>query len=114
MTNAEYLKLQKRLEQLTARIKDLEYMFPDFDNQTMDDIHKEATQEAQAIQKELSTKREYLYNFVNGGWNSEYAFTRELAIAQANERWGGAMEADPNTFRVSTESDYQNLLSLFY
>jgi hypothetical protein len=114
MTNLEYNKLESRLEELTSRVKEIENLFPHFDNPTMDAIHRESSQEAQAIQKQLSTKREYLYNFVSGGWNSEYAFTRELAIAQANERWGGSMEADPNTFRVSTPTDYANLLSLFH
>ena len=115
MTNVEYTKLETRLVQLVSRVKEIEKLFPNFDNPTMDDIHKECTQEAQAIKKQLETKREYLYNFKGGGWNSEFAYTKELAVRQANERWENTvMQADPNTFRVSTPSDYQNLLSLFY
>jgi hypothetical protein len=115
MTNEEYNRLEKRLQQLVSRVKEIEKLFPNFDNPTMDVIHKEYTKEAQAIQEQLTTKREYLYNFEGGGWNSEYAYTKELAIRQANERWQTTgMQADPTTFRVSTPSDYQNLLSLFY
>ena len=119
MKNAEKAKLENRLAQLTSRVKDIEKMFPHFDNPTMDDIHKECTQEAQSIQKLLAERREYLFNFKGGGWNSEYAFTEEQAIEQAIEKYEGPGKINSNlidtkTFRVSTPSDYQNLLSLFY
>jgi hypothetical protein len=121
MKNAEKAKLENRLAQLTSRVKDIEKMFPHFDNPTMDDIHKECTQEAQSIQKLLAERREYLFNFKGGGWNSEYAFTEEQAIEQAIEKYGmpnehgrEGLNVDVSTFRVSTPSDYQNLLSLFY
>jgi|688.fasta_scaffold691112_2 hypothetical protein len=118
MKNSEYNKLEDRLQQLTYRLKDLELMFPNFDNQTIDDIHRETAQEAQSIQKQLGTKREYLFNFKSGGWNSEYAFTEEQAIEQAIEKYGNpktqiTLQIDTTSFRVSTSSDYQNLLSLF-
>lgn len=65
--------------------------------------------------------KEYLYNFVGGGWNSEFAQTKSQAIKQAKARWEGAtqsgnphLEVDPNSFRISTKEDYRNLMSLFY
>ncbi len=112
MTNLEYNQLSERVEILKTRIAHLELLHSNHEVVLL--TIDESRGELARIENTLSTKREYLYNFVSGGWNSEYAFTRELAIAQANERWGGAMEADPTTFRVSTPSDYQNLLSLFY
>ena len=61
-------------------------------------------------------KKEYLYNFIGGGWNSELAKTKRGAIAQAKKRWADnkGLDIDVTSFRVSTPSDYQNLMSLFY
>ena len=61
-------------------------------------------------------KKEYLYNFIGGGWNSEFAKTKRGAIAQAKKRWADSegLDIDVTSFRVSTPSDYQNLMSLFY
>lgn len=60
--------------------------------------------------------KEYLYNFVGGGWNSEFALTKRKAIAQAKKRWAGEANliVDPKSFRISTPSDYKACLSLFY
>jgi hypothetical protein len=65
--------------------------------------------------------KEYLYNFVGGGWNSEFAHTKAQAIKQAKNRWAGStqaghpqLEVDTTSFRISTPKDYQNLMSLFY
>jgi len=66
----------------------------------------------------VSKVREYLYNFTDGGWNSEYAISKAQAYKQAVERWGKdsnlAARIDKNSFRVSTPGDYNNLMSLFY
>jgi hypothetical protein len=61
-------------------------------------------------------KKEYLYNFIGGGWNSEFAKTKKGAIKAAKARWNGddRLTVDEKSFRISTPSDYQNLLSLFY
>ena len=64
-------------------------------------------------------RKEYLYNFVGGGWNSEWATTKRGAIKQAKARWESEpitsqLVVDENSFRVSTPTDYNNLLSLFY
>ena len=60
--------------------------------------------------------KEYLYNFVGGGWNSELAKTRRGAIAQAKKRWANNanLVVDERSFRLKTDCDYRNLLSLFY
>jgi hypothetical protein len=61
-------------------------------------------------------KKEYLYGFIGGGWNSELAKTKRGAIAQAKKRWADSPDLviDKASFRVSTPRDYQNLMSLFY
>ena len=63
---------------------------------------------------------EFLFNFIGGGWNSEWAFSPEEAIAQAITRFGDprlestTCKVDIASFRVATTSDRDNLLSLFY
>jgi hypothetical protein len=78
--------------------------------------------------KELNTtikdlkdnRREYLFNFKGGGWNSEWAFYEEEAIKQAEKKYGAPTKSgticnvDTTTFRVSTPADYRNLMSNFY
>jgi hypothetical protein len=61
-------------------------------------------------------KQEYLYNFVGGGWNSEYAHSVEEAIFQAKNRWSDSSnsEIDETSFRVSSKDDYNALLRLAY
>jgi len=60
--------------------------------------------------------KEYLYNFAGGGWNSELAKTRRGAIAQAKKRWADNtnLVVDERSFRLKTDREYRNLLSLFY
>jgi hypothetical protein len=60
--------------------------------------------------------KQYLYNFVGGGWNSEFAKSKRAAIRQAKKRWAGDANliADESSFRISTEQDYNACMSLFY
>lgn len=61
-------------------------------------------------------QKEYLFNFVGGGWNSVWAKTKRGAIAQALKKYKGdtVCVVDVNSFRLSSEGDYRNLMSLFY
>lgn len=61
-------------------------------------------------------KKEYLYNFASGGWNSEFAKTRRGAIAQAKKRWqdNKNLIVNEKTFRLSTPADYRICMSLFW
>ena len=82
-------------------------------------ILDETKAEIAAIEKQLATKWEFLFNFIGGGWNSEVAFTKEDAIEQALFNYGHPdtqehLRVDTSTFRVSTPSDYKNQLSSFY
>jgi hypothetical protein len=67
-----------------------------------------------------ATRIEFLFNFIGGGWNSEWAFTPEEAIGQAITRFGDPrLESTPcrvdiASFRESTPADRYNLLSLFH
>ena len=64
----------------------------------------------------MKTNKQYLYNFVGGGWNSEWATTNRGAIKQAKARWkgDGGLVVDENSFRISTDSECNSLMSLFY
>jgi hypothetical protein len=71
------------------------------------------------LEKATSARYEFLFNFEGGGWNSEYAHTleeaQELAKAKySTDDYKGTCVPDMKSFRVSTPSDYNNLLSLFY
>ena len=82
-------------------------------------ILDETKAEIAAIEKQLATKWEFLFNFIGGGWNSEIAFTEEDAIEQALFKYGhpdtqSSLRVDVSSFRVSTPSDYKAQLSSFY
>ena len=116
MTNAEKTLLEQRASVLTTRSEALMVM-----EQTpiLQDIITEYMAEVDRIHAETTVKREFLFNFKSGGWNSEYAFTQEQAIEQAIEKYEGPGNffpslIDTKTFRVSTPADYSNLLSLFH
>lgn len=113
MTNEELQKIIDRRNTLFARIDVLSTMDS---NPTIQDIKLEYAEEMTRLDKLITEKREYLYNFKSGGWNSEWAVTSNQAYAQAMERWGDnpKLQIDPQSFRASTPADYQNLLSLFY
>lgn len=79
-----------------------------------------ATIESTNTQFKPATRIEFLFNFIGGGWNSEWAFSLEEAITQAITRFGDprlestTCKVDIASFRVATTSDRDNLLSLFY
>jgi hypothetical protein len=126
MKKAEYNKMQKRLALLIDREQALKAVIESSD--MSDDalahlvaIATETRSEIFDAARLLESKREYLFNFTSGGWNSEYAFYEEQAIKQAIKKYGnpveggrGVLDVDVKSFRVSTPADYKNLLSMFY
>jgi hypothetical protein len=123
MTQAQRDLAVRRLESLKLRLNALvgilktELSSP-FYRTECDRIVLETTTEIEAIEKQLATKLEFLFNFKGGGWNSEIAYTKEDAIEQAVFKYGHPdtqeiLKVDVTTFRVSTPDDRRNLLSLF-
>lgn len=60
---------------------------------------------------------EWIFNWIGGGWNSIMAVNKAAAISAAIEKYEGHGKINSNlidtkSFRVSTPSDCQNLLSL--
>lgn len=86
----------------------------------LEDIIKETEEELLHIKDLKDNRREYLFNFKGGGWNSELAFYEEEAVKQAIKKYGVPTETgticnvDTTTFRISTPADYRNLMSNFY
>ena len=113
MTNAELSKLIDRRNTLYARIDVLSTLDS---NPTIQAIKLEYAEEMTQLDKVINEKREYMYNFVGGGWNTEYARTVEEAIAQAQERWGDdtKLQIDTKSFHVTNERELRSALSLFY
>lgn len=78
-------------------------------------FHKGMSYDA-AITEASKNKVEWMYNFIGGGWNTEWAYTREQAIAQARERWGDSpnLQIDEDSFYASTPEAMKSALSTFY
>ena len=120
MTNAELNKLIDRRNTLFARIDQLSTLQETSvfcsGNHTIQAIKLEYAEEMTQLDKVINEKREYMYNFVGGGWNTEYARTVEEAIAQAQERWGDdtKLQIDTKSFHVTNERELRSALSLFY
>jgi hypothetical protein len=123
MTQAQRDLAVRRLESLKLRLNALVGMLKTelsspFYRTECDRIVLETTTEIEAIEKQLATKLEFLFNFKGGGWNSEIAYTKEDAIEQAVFKYGHPdtqeiLKVDVTTFRVSTPDDRRNLLSFF-
>ena len=66
--------------------------------------------------KYISGLKSWNFNFEGGGWNSNVAKTKEESYKMALKEYKGSKNCVPSesTFRVATEMDTQNLLSLFY
>jgi len=65
--------------------------------------------------KVLSGDKEWNFNFISGGWNSVIAKTEDVAIKRAIRKYNCKVsKVDINTFRVATNADTKNLLSLSY
>ena len=113
MTSSERKKLISRVAELNFRIASLQRLEND---SVIEDIIKEYNNEITRLNKSINERREYLYNFIGGGWNSECAYTVEEAIEKAQNRWAvesPKLRVDVKSFRVSTPSDYSSLLSMF-
>lgn len=111
----------RRLEVLNTRIFNLKDISGTWMQQeAIASVIDESRREIESIEKVLATRQEFLFNFKDGGWNSEVAFTREEAIEQAIAKYGQPSKdgrtcnIDITTFRVSTTNDKAGLLSLFY
>lgn len=60
--------------------------------------------------------QEYFYNFMSGGFNSEYATSLEEAVIKAKKRWSDtpSLVVNEKSFRIKTREEEINLLSNFY
>jgi hypothetical protein len=123
MKKDERNKMLQRYTDLLNRVDTLQFILRNVEEPEKGDlvaIIQEAEAELARIKNLKDNKRQYLFNFKGGGWNSEFAFTEEEALAQAIEKYGTPtvdsriLNIDTKSFRVSTPTDYQNLLSSFY
>ena len=124
MKNSERNQMLTRYEDLSLREDSLIALLATVDISAVmftqiSNVLKETQSEILKIRSIKDQRIEFLFNFKGGGWNSEYAFTEEEALEQAIEKYGipteynKVLNIDTTSFRVSTPSDYQNLLSMF-
>ena len=122
MKKAERNKMLQRYTDLLNRVDTLQFILTNVEGYEEGDlvaIIQETEAELAKIKNLKDTKRQYLFNFKSGGWNSEFAFTEEEALQQAIEKYGrpnssSVLSIDTKSFRVSTPTEYQSLLSSFY
>ena len=122
MTREQRDAAKQRLELLELRLDGISALTENMSDKggtTILSIIDETKTEIAALQKQLATKWEFLFNFIGGGWNSEVAFTKEDAIEQALFKYGHPdtqemLRVDTSTFRVSTPSDFDALMRGFY
>ena len=113
-----YTDLLNRLDDLNLIRENTTSLFDSDLQAQIITIIRETESEIEII-KERKRKKEYLFNFIGGGWNSEWAYYEEEAIEQALFKYGHpdtqeSLRVDINSFRISTPSDYKQQLSLFY
>jgi hypothetical protein len=60
--------------------------------------------------------KEYMFNFVDGGWNTVYAKTLPGARKAIKERFHDSLILVPDltTVRVATKKDYDSHMAMFY
>ena len=113
-----YTDLLNRLDDLNLIRENTTSLFGEDLQAQIITIIRETESEIEII-KERKRKKEYLFNFIGGGWNSEMAYYEEEAIEQALFKYGHpdtqeSLRVDINSFRISTPSDYKQQLSSFY
>lgn len=60
-------------------------------------------------------KKEWVFNFTGGGWNSVFAYTKEEAIELAKAKYNDAhSQVDESSFRIPSKEEYDNLLRMFW
>jgi predicted HNH restriction endonuclease len=123
MKKDERNKMLQRYTDLLNRVDTLQFILKNVEGYEEGDlvaIIQETEAELAKIKNLKDNKRQYIFNFRSGGWNSEFAFTEEEALQQAIEKYGkpnasgGVLNIDERSFRVSTPTDYQSLMSSFY
>jgi hypothetical protein len=123
MTREQRDAAKQRVVALSSRLNAIETLTENMSDKggiEIANIINETKAEIDALAKRIATRIEFLFNFIGGGWNSEWAFTPEEAIAQAITRFGDprlestTCRVDIASFRKSTAADKDNLLSSFY
>ena len=66
----------------------------------------------------MSERKQYIFTFEGGGWNSVYATSEEKAIKAAMDEYKDSPSLNPirSSFLLKEDNEdvYDNLLSLFY
>tara|TARA_B110001452_G_scaffold216634_1_gene188021 strand:- start:272 stop:475 length:204 start_codon:yes stop_codon:yes gene_type:complete len=60
-------------------------------------------------------RKQYMYNFTTGGWNTVWGKTKKGAIRNARNEWkkqGSNLEVDVNTFKVVTSDQVDEMLMM--
>lgn len=120
MTNAQAQAAQNRILVLEDRIQSFNSNITRYRIEvgsslftTISTTITEFELEVHSLRESLNTRREWLFNFVGGGWNQVHAYTLEEAIETAHQEYSG-MDIQDGSFRISTPQDYKTQMSSFY
>ena len=124
MTREQRDAAKQRLELLESRLDAISALTENMSDKggiAIISIIEETKIEIMSLERTLATSLKFLFNFKGGGWNSEVAYTKEDAIEQAifkyghpDTAFGGMLQVDTSTFRVSTPSDFDAQMRGFY
>ena len=84
-----------------------------FDVETHASLVNQITREIVDLNFIIDERKEFLFNWKTGGWNSVWATYKEEAFLAASEM-SDTLKPDPDSFRISTPSDYDACLRSFY
>lgn len=116
MTNTERKQALERIVVLKYRNSEIEHLIStgeELDSCMKDILHDILSENSSLIEqlaKVTGTRYEFLFNFEGGGWNSEWAHTKEEAQDLARGKYSS--EVDFKSFRVSTLRYLTHILPL--
>jgi hypothetical protein len=115
MTLSQKQQLENRQGILIDRLAQMEKQFPShgYYNNLIEEIRSEFQEEVDEIATKLAKRREYIFNFESGGWNTVWAGYVEEAQYLAGIQYGD-LKVNKASFRESTPEDMKNMLSMFY
>lgn len=103
----------ERLEKLSALEQEIQVFGSEAPNAAAKAVFETYHTKATKLKVALNQRVEWVFTFVGGGWNTEWALTKEEAIEQAKAE-GYQGEINWESFHVSSEDEMQNLLRSFW
>lgn len=105
-----------KVELTKSEIELIQYVL-DEAGKTYDDIGttvksiKQKLSPKPSVKKVVKSKR-YMFNFIGGGWNTIYGKTKRGAIKEALATYNRELKVDTNSFRLCSDTTYNQGLNM--